>query len=615
MRVRLTEIRLRPTGKTVRLDRDVDVGSLFIGRGPDNDLSLSGLTISLHHATVRMSEGRAYIEAAPGQEVNVNGLVTNGDRIQPGDRIRIGPWELRVIEPVTAGGTTVPVDLALEYEEIDRAESERSALDTRTRLGLERGLLAQRPLSWAAIGVVIAGFLVLPLLWQPAQTPWNTGDVSRGHAYIEDDCRQCHAGFFEPVRNEDCMTCHHDIGRHSPPDFVMPALDDADCATCHLEHRGRDVDLADLGSGFCSDCHVDLAAQVFSTSLRNASDFGEDHPPFKLALVTDPESEPTSVDWSEGLTEASGLAFSHLRHVGKAVSGRGDRKQFLRCGACHEVDAGGRYMKPIAFEEHCQDCHRLDFDASAPPDFVPHGDPAVIRARVRGFYANRVLEGDVKDPAAPRRLRLRRPGAVFSPDDAELSRQWVETKLAAVERRFYERPGTCATCHALAPGAASDGGVGVAPVRIQTRWVPGSVFSHDSHTPFACVKCHPAAAVFDPDPDSTLERPEWSREDSIPYALVSRVPATPVSETSADVLIPRIDVCRECHAGAEARGGDQVPSPCSMCHDFHVRSHGPMGGHALDADASLPAEGATVEAETALEIDDVGEASGDEIEY
>ena len=44
MKVRLTEVRLRPTGKKVRLDRDIEVESLFVGRGPDNDLSLKGLT-------------------------------------------------------------------------------------------------------------------------------------------------------------------------------------------------------------------------------------------------------------------------------------------------------------------------------------------------------------------------------------------------------------------------------------------------------------------------------------------------------------------------------------------------------------------------------------------
>ena len=592
MRVRLTEIRLRPTGKKVRLDRDLDLESLFIGRGPDNDLSLKGLTISLHQATLRMAEGRLYVEAAPGQEVSVNGLVSQGERLSIGDVLKIGSWELRVTEPTSLAD----FDFALEYEETDRGEGERAALDARTKLGLESGAFAMRPLAWAGILLVIFLFLLLPLVWEGAQSPWNTGDVSRGHAYIEDDCQSCHSGLFRPVQNEDCMTCHHDIGRHAPAELVMAELDDASCATCHLEHRGRQVDLADLGSGFCSDCHSDLATTLPATTLRNASDFGDDHPPFQLALVTDPREEAVSVDVTPDLVEVSGLEFSHLRHVGKAVTGRGDEKQYLQCGACHQPDAGGLYMKPVVFEEHCEDCHRLDFDATAPKDAVPHGDPAEIRDRIRGFYANRVLDGDVKDPAAPRRLRLRRPGKRLTSEEADLSRRWVDGKVAAAERRFYERPGTCGLCHTLAPGEASDGGMGIAPVQIQDVWVPGSIFSHGSHAPFACVKCHPAAGVFDPEEDTALARPEWSLEGAIPYELIPREPTTRVSSVSGDILIPDVAVCRDCHAGASARGGEKVPSPCSMCHPFHVRANGPMGtslgseSPAADAPSREPGE-------------------------
>ena len=592
MRVRLTEIRLRPTGKKVRLDRDLDVESLFIGRGPDNDLSLKGLTISLHQATLRMAEGRLYVEAAPGQEVNVNGLVTQGERLAIGDVLKIGSWELRVIEPTSLG----EFDIALEYEETDRGEGERAALDARTTLGLEAGAFSMRPLSWAGIVLVLSLFLLLPLAWEGAQSPWNTGDVSRGHAYIENDCQSCHSGLFRPVQNEDCMTCHHDIGRHAPSEMAMAELDDASCATCHLEHRGRQVDLADLGAGFCADCHSDLSATLPATALRNASDFGEDHPPFQLALVTDPSEEAVSVDVTPDLVEVSGLEFNHLRHVGKAVSGRGDDKQYLQCGACHQPDAGGLYMKPIVFEEHCEDCHRLDFDATAPEGTVPHGDPAMIRDRIRGFYANRVLDGDVKDPAAPRRLRLRRPGKRLTTDEAELSRRWVDGKVAAAERRFYERPGTCDLCHTLAPDEARDGGMGIAPVQIQDVWVPGSIFSHGSHAPFACVKCHPAAGVFDPEADTALARPAWSLEGAIPYELIPREPTTRVSTVSGDILIPDMEVCRDCHAGGEASGGEKVPSPCSMCHPFHVRANGPMGT-IVESDPVAPTEPATPESD------------------
>ena len=44
MRVRLIEIKTRKNGKKVRLEREINVESVFVGRGPDNDLLLKGLT-------------------------------------------------------------------------------------------------------------------------------------------------------------------------------------------------------------------------------------------------------------------------------------------------------------------------------------------------------------------------------------------------------------------------------------------------------------------------------------------------------------------------------------------------------------------------------------------
>jgi predicted CXXCH cytochrome family protein len=568
MRVRLTEIKLRPTGKKVRLDRDVEVESLFVGRGPDNDLSLKGLTISLHHATIRKSDGRVYIEAASGKEINVNGLVTTGERLGIGDRIRIGSWELRVLEPDTG------MDIYLEYEEIDRGDTERAALDARTRLGIEVGAIARRPLSWGAVGLVFAGFLLIPLLWSPAQSPWSTGKVSRGHAYIESECQECHGGFFRSVQNTECTTCHYDIGRHAPADTEIGRLENANCADCHLEHRGREASLADRGSNFCSDCHSDMSKVVQTTELRKVSDFGTDHPAFKLAVVTDPDLEPVSTSVTEDLVEDSGLIFDHYMHVGSGITDADDEETFLNCGTCHQPSGDGHAMKPAVFEDHCQGCHPLDFDSTAPNDQAPHRDSGDIRTFIREFYWTRVLSGEVKDRRAPDQILRRRPGAELTPEESTLFRQWVDSKLIDTENRFYGRAGTCRTCHTVEPGAASDAGLGVRKVRIQTDWTPAVGFSHDSHTPFTCARCHPAAAVFDPEAD--LPRPDWSLENSIPYELIEETDDTPISEAAGDILIPPIETCRECHAGMNASGKGVVPSPCSMCHSFHVREHGAM---------------------------------------
>jgi hypothetical protein len=44
----------------------------------------------------------------------------------------------------------------------------------------------------------------------------------------------------------------------------------------------------------------------------------------------------------------------------------------------------------------------------------------------------------------------------------------------------------------------------------------------------------------------------------------------PVSKASNDLLIPGIDNCRECHAGAHASG--KVASTCIACHAYHRSS-------------------------------------------
>lgn len=568
MHVRLTEIRLRPTGKKVRLDREIDVESLFVGRGPDNDLALKGLTILLHHATIRKSDGRIYVEAASGHEVNINGLVTSGERLGIGDRLRIGSWEVRVLEPDTT------FDLSLEYEEIDRAESERSGLDARTKLGIEAGIFARRPLSWAVVGVVFAAFLLLPLVWQPAQLRWTTGEVSSGHAYIEGDCQECHSGLFLGVRNTQCVTCHYDIGRHVSAELEVAELEDVSCAGCHLEHRGREATLADRGSNFCADCHHDITGVAAASEIGRITDFGIDHPAFKLAVVTDPSVEAVPMVVNADLVENSGLAFDHFMHMGDALTDLDDVERFLDCGACHVPDARGQRMKPVVFEDHCGDCHALDFDRSLPEEHAPHGDSGTIRSHVREFYWSLALSGKVEDESAPAELRRRPAGVSQNPADSAMIRGWVEAKLERTEKRFFGRSGTCGTCHVVEQGLASDGGVGVTKVRIQSVWAPRVVFSHDSHMPFPCADCHPAAAVFEPDSD--LARPEGSLAGSIPYGLLSREEATRISESAGDILIPSIETCRECHAGASASGRGIVPSPCSMCHVFHDRELGPM---------------------------------------
>ncbi|MBL4682746.1 MAG: cytochrome c3 family protein [Pseudomonadales bacterium] len=71
--------------------------------------------------------------------------------------------------------------------------------------------------------------------------------------------------------------------------------------------------------------------------------------------------------------------------------------------------------------------------------------------------------------------------------------------------------------------------------------MPLSIFKHESHKNMQCDGCHDA---------------KYSGEAS-------------------DVLMPDLVSCRNCHGGEGASG--LLKSTCVTCHDFHMKSQGPMG--------------------------------------
>ncbi|HEB89380.1 MAG TPA: FHA domain-containing protein [Deltaproteobacteria bacterium] len=590
MRVSLAEIKVRPGGKRLRLDHSLDVESLYIGRGPDNDLCLNGLTVSLHHATIRKSDGHLYIEAAPGQEITINGLPTQGERLSVGDEIHIGPWALRVLPPEPGE------DLRIEYERRIADDDARAALDLRTRLGVERGFLAKRPISWIAIGMVLIGFLVLPLVWPSARPLWTTGPVIRGHAIIENDCGSCHSGAFHGVRNEACLTCHVDVRRHAPAELALPVLDELECADCHLEHRGREVSLADQGAAFCVDCHADLSSQLPETGLANARDFESDHPEIRLAIIAEPDQPPVREVWSEDLAEDPGIEFNHNLHVARPLDGPED-EEWLDCGQCHQPEDDGRRMQPVSYEDDCRRCHELDVGEPGLLGRLVHGDAERIREQIRAYYTDRVLAGDIRDPKAPGILRHRRPGPLVSDAERSASAAWVGGRVAAADAVLFDDDG-CALCHTTRGGFISDRTGewvprSVSAVQIQHEWFPSARFDHSAHATWPCARCHPGAAVRDPDSD-VEEEPAWARPGSIPYELIDDGPGIVISETASDVMIPGIATCRECHVGPDAGDRQKVSSPCSTCHDFHDNALAPMARKAEPDD-----DGETTDEESA----------------
>jgi predicted CXXCH cytochrome family protein len=586
MRAHLTHIIHGPTAAPARRVELLDVEALTLGRGTDNDVCLPGLSVSLHHARIVTRGESLWVEAVDAPRVLVNRRPRASARLKPRDVMRIGRTELRVLPP------DAPADLVLEIEETERLGDERAELAKRTKMGIERGLLTRRTLSWTGFVLLLAVFLAFPLLSEN-QGSWNSGPVSNKHGFIGDQCERCH-GVFEAVNDDACLTCHFETAPHTADDREVAGLSDTRCASCHIEHTGSTM-LTDLGEPLCAGCHASITDSLATAVVGDASDFGDDHPDFRLHVVTAAGSgERLRAVWSADLEERSGLHFSHLRHVGQKLPLPDGSKANVDCATCHRLGEAGATMQPIDFETSCRDCHRLTFDETIPEREAVHGDLDRMREELRELYSDQVVQGDIRDKRSPRSLRFRRPGKRLTPAEQLAAREWVGKKVDQATRHLMVNPGECARCHEIVSGPAEGDGLGVAPVEVASAWMPKSEFRHATHAPFHCRDCHPAAAVYDPEDAAQLPRPAWSLPESKPYGLLT--PAELESEyglqpsvRSSDVLLPSIDRCRGCHGGQDA-DPPQVASGCGLCHPFHRREHDAVDSASLQAPVRVQSE-------------------------
>jgi predicted CXXCH cytochrome family protein len=160
---------------------------------------------------------------------------------------------------------------------------------------------------------------------------------------------------------------------------------------------------------------------------------------------------------------------------------------------------------------------------------------------VREFYANLALNG-VRDSfqkafGVPGEGLLRRPGEPTAAD-RQAALGLAARKAAHVSEEIFEIR-VCKTCHVV-QRAEGDRGVDwtIAEVRTGHAWMPAARFDHASHAQPKCSSCHDVAK----------------------------------SKRSADVAMPAIEGCRECHAGAQPVAR-KVTSNCLLCHGFHEQEH------------------------------------------
>jgi hypothetical protein len=191
---------------------------------------------------------------------------------------------------------------------------------------------------------------------------------------------------------------------------------------------------------------------------------------------------------------------------------------------------------------------------------VPHDKPEVVHGWLTSYYTLQALHENPPPAASPGLPFPGRP--LLDEATAKLVEQQVNrADEVAIDhaKDMFNRPGGCKICHAF-DSTAQSGKAGIPSIikpRIPAQWLPHSQFNHQSHRLLDCAQCHA---------DFLTNQP------------------IECSNSTGDVLIPKIETCFRCHAAGlpatNAKDGPEQGRPasnhCVDCHVYHDRDpHAP----------------------------------------
>lgn len=392
-----------------------------------------------------------------------------------------------------------------------------------------------------AVPVVALGWFVA-LRAQGGQKVYSSGPLSHAHAVFSQQCALCHvaeAGAFTAhVTDKACLACH-DAPSHQANQTFIPA-----CSSCHVEHKGSML-LQATADAVCTQCHANLRTRD-----------GKAH--YVAAISSVDEKHPEFAPLRSGKADPGGVRLNHYVHLQPNLIGPNNARVQLTCNDCHRSVAttawpyegaemhpaaatngtprhphDQAYLAPPEFGKHCAACHTLQFDKRFGNDQVPHEKPEVVHA----FLLKRFREYIAAHPAAVHEVEIRDRQLLGQDPVVRGARnavEWVRFRVDDAEWLLYAK--TCKQCHTL---KATGGPLPeVAQSNIPARWLSHAEFDHHTHRMMSCTACHTQA---------------------------------PNSRETADLLLPGIQTCQECHR-PQGPAEQAAEGRCFECHQYHDRT-------------------------------------------
>ncbi len=531
IRCLLIQISRNLQGQPIRKELQVSGETIQIGRAAGCKIRLLDHRVNLHHAVILFSdEARLHIESVENSDILIHGSFQSGAELIPGMHVFVGPYELIVESPTQEYELVLSVEMvrALPEDQFPVA-AKRAAVSLS-----EAGLAKRKPTFWLSAVIVlfclwipIMPFLALPGWVKELQIlthePWQLGGMMRGHYLLKAKCGLCHQKPFSAVTDQACENCHKTIARHvreRPWMQVKNAYPQIACTECHHDHRGeKGQQILEVQ---CVTCHAIVMVNNESARLVDVRDFGHDHPAFSLTFKTGPEATDTlriPQKDQPRLIEKSGLKFSHKLHLKKTGVSSPEGDTIMECQDCHEEAGAG--FKPVSMEKNCQlaGCHALRFKPPAAGRYLPHGSVRNVLDALNDYHLARLIGGDQAACGAGK-------------NKAERLLDCAKHNAAENAELLFKGDRGCVECHEIT--VDPEQGWKVAPLMINRHWLADASFTHTKHRFAKCASCHDKA----------------------------------LSEKSADVSIPDIVRCRECHTGSRQEK-NKISSTCKDCHRYH----------------------------------------------
>jgi cytochrome c554/c'-like protein len=465
----------------------------------------------------------------------------------------------------------------------------------------------------AIVGAIAAAYLAWLLFGsRAAQQQASPGQLAASHATWNDDCLACHQNF-KPLRSDAllnsvsstsnkeahresldaaCVKCHNTPVHHA----AAKADEVPNCAACHRDHNGLAADIVRPADARCLDCHRHIdqhrdGASGLAPATANVTGFGSKqtqsvsegpHPEFRSL-----QNDPGNIKFNHWLHLQPGVAVTDAKHKVEladlderwqarfaAYAKAGGLLQ-LNCAACHQSDRDGKYMLPIAFEEHCRACHRLEVNAKdAAPQEVPHGMSA---QRLSDFVGGFLLSAEKSKQPLPAttdesgKLPLI-PGRTLGENLAQKISQDVLAQRAAALRGTMTK---CLECHFASPTANENVAADiadVAPANVPAVWLRHARFDHRAHRHVECRSCHAAAYAFE-----KRDKPQF----------INPPAGTAPARDEQQVMIAGLENCASCHAPAHGSSGG-ARHGCAECHLYHGGDAKLKTAHSVSELHSLP---------------------------